>query len=132
MRVNKDTKIYGSFSSNPGNLGCEFHNRGFKKLGINAIYKSFKVLNLLKGFEATRTLDIKGAGISMPFKQDVLKYADVIDHVVEEIGASNTVVQDAGIIHAYNTDWLAADEMLKDKEGSCFILGDGGCLQAAR
>ena len=39
--IDKDTKIYGSFSNNPGNNGCKFFNAQFKKEGINAIYKSF-------------------------------------------------------------------------------------------
>lgn len=134
MKVNKDTKIYGSFSGNPGNTGCEFHNRGFEELGINAIYKSFKVLNLFKGFEAMRTLDIKGAGISMPLKTEVLKYADILDPIVEEIGAANTVLHTGpnGSIRAYNTDWLACRAILEDKKGPCFILGDGGFSKAAQ
>ena len=29
--INKDTQLYGSFSDNPGNNGCNFFNKGFKK-----------------------------------------------------------------------------------------------------
>ena len=39
--INKETKIYCSFSSNPGNNGCIFFNSEFKELNMNAIYKSF-------------------------------------------------------------------------------------------
>ena len=39
--INKDTEIYCSFSSNPGNNGCVFFNKVFKKKNIDAIYKSF-------------------------------------------------------------------------------------------
>ena len=39
--INKETEIYCSFSSNPGNNGCIFFNSEFKELNMNAIYKSF-------------------------------------------------------------------------------------------
>ena len=41
MLINKDTEIYCSFSSNPGNNGCNFFNDKFVSNNINAIYKSF-------------------------------------------------------------------------------------------
>ena len=31
IMINKDTQLYGSFSDNPGNNGCNFFNKGFKK-----------------------------------------------------------------------------------------------------
>ena len=37
MLINKDTKIFCSFSSNPGNNGCEFFNTKFQENNINAI-----------------------------------------------------------------------------------------------
>ena len=44
--INKDTKIYGSFSNNPGNNGCKFFNKKFQENNINAIYKSFYSNNI--------------------------------------------------------------------------------------
>ena len=44
--INKDTKIYCSFSENAGNKGCQFFNPAFFKYNINAIYKSFSVNNI--------------------------------------------------------------------------------------
>ena len=44
--INKDTKIYCSFSSNPGNNGCIYFNTKFQQNNINAIYKS-KLTSLL-------------------------------------------------------------------------------------
>ena len=46
--INKDTKLYGSFSDKPGNNGCMFFNKGFKKHKIDAIYKSFYSTNIKK------------------------------------------------------------------------------------
>ena len=54
--INKDTKIYGSFSSTPGNNGCLFFNEKFNEDKINAIYKSFYSNDIKKSIEAAKTL----------------------------------------------------------------------------
>jgi len=35
--INKDTKLYGSFSESPGNNGCVFFNTAFERYIINVI-----------------------------------------------------------------------------------------------
>ena len=76
MLVNKDTKIFCSFSNNPGNNGCVFFNNKFQENNINAIYKSFYSDNIEKSIEAVKTLNISGFAISMPFKVETLNYID--------------------------------------------------------
>jgi len=132
MKINKDTQLYCSFSSNPGNLGCEFHNRGFEILGINAIYKSIKVDGIGRAIEAMRTFNILGAGVSMPFKVDALKYVDVISDEAKDIGATNTLVNQDGTITAYNTDYTAAKVAISAFEGDLHILGNGGYSKAVQ
>ena len=84
MLINKDTKIYCSFSSNPGNNGCEFFNNKFQDQNINAIYKSFYSDNIEDSIKAVKTLDIKGFAISMPFKVEVLNYVDELSQFKNE------------------------------------------------
>lgn len=129
--VNKDTKIYCSFSSNPGNNGCLFFNKKFEENNINAIYKSFYSNDIKKSVEAVRTLGISGFAVSMPFKFEVIQFVDEIDPVVREIGAANTVTNVGGILKAYNTDWIGAREMIKDLD-SLTILGNGGFSKAVQ
>lgn len=137
VNINKDTAIYGSFSQEPGNFGCEFHNKGFQVLRINAIYKSFKIFNIRHALDAMRTLDIKGAAVSMPHKVDVVKFVDEISPEVEVIGAANTLVQDVdrnGSIKALNTDYIAAREYLAALHTTAHlhILGNGGYSKAVQ
>ena len=94
--INKDTKIYGSFSNNPGNNGCSFFNKKFKENNINAIYKSFYSDDIKKSVDAVKTLDIKGFAVSMPFKVEIIKYLDKKDKTVDIIGACNTVINNKG------------------------------------
>lgn len=133
VSINKDTKIFGSFSREPGNWGCQFHNRGFQSLEVNAIYRSFSVRSIERAIEAMRTLGISGVGISMPFKQEVTKWVDVNTTCVQEIGAANTLVNDGTIITAYNTDWLAAKRVLRGhKHDLVYVLGKGGYSKAVQ
>jgi len=126
--VNKDTKLYGSFSSNPGNNGCIFFNTRFQQEGINAIYKSFYSDNILSSVIAAKILKFKGFAVSMPFKAEVLKHVDEVDFAAKIIGAANTVVNKDGFLKAYNTDWMGVYNYLSllTKPEQLYILGNGG------
>lgn len=136
--INKDTKIYGSFSNNPGNNGCKFFNKKFQENNINAIYKSFYSNNIKKSIEAVKSLDIKGFAISMPFKIEILKYLDEVDKAVNVIGACNTVINNKGKLKGYNTDWVGVLNFIKTNEDpirvaqqdKINIIGNGGFSKA--
>ena len=129
--IDKDTKIYCSFSSNPGNNGCVFFNEAFKEKNINAIYKSFYSNNIYESVKAVKSLDIKGFAVSMPFKIDVLDYVDEQDDSTITIGSANTIVNDNGWLKAYNTDYLGVMEYLKTLSiNHLYILGSGGFSKA--
>lgn len=130
MYINKDTKIYGSFSSNPGNNGCLFFNKKFEENNINAIYKSFYSNNIQKSVEAVKTLGIFGFAVSMPFKIDILKYVDEIDEASQIIGAANTITNTNGYLKAYNTDWIGVSKYILESINFLTILGDGGFSKA--
>lgn len=131
MQINKDTKIYGSFSSNPGNNGCLFFNKKFQENNINAIYKSFYSDNIQKSIEAVKILGISGFAVSMPFKNEILKYVDEIDPSVSLIGAANTVTNNDGYLKAYNTDWVGVYNYLQPYHYDfIYILGNGGFSKA--
>lgn len=132
MLINKDTKIFCSFSNNPGNNGCVFFNNKFQGYGINAIYKSFYSDNIEKSIEAVKTLNISGFAVSMPFKVEVLKYVDYIDEAAEKIGAANTIINNNGYLKAYNTDWLGVKKFISNQLDFITILGNGGFSKAVQ
>lgn len=129
--INKDTRIYGSFSSNPGNNGCTYFNSRFQREGVNAIYKSFYSDDITASVAAARRLSFSGFAISMPFKQQILDLVDETDHAVKIIGAANTVVDKNGYLHAYNTDWIGVYNFFKDVNLERInIIGTGGFAKA--
>lgn len=144
MTINKDTKLYGSFSNNPGNNGCIFFNTEFEKHGINAIYKSFFSNDIQKLMTSVRHLNFSGFALSMPFKTEIVNYTllasglsvflDEIDPTAKEIGAVNTVINNNGVLIGYNTDWIGVKKyfMANNINGHVTILGNGGFSKAVQ
>jgi len=127
LQINKDTKIYGSFSSNPGNNGTFFFNHAFQKHNINAIYKSFYSDNLKNTITSVKSLGFCGFAISMPFKIEILEYLDDIEETALEIGSVNTVIISNKKLKGYNTDYYGVKEYFKQYDfNKINILGNGG------
>lgn len=127
--IDKDTKIYCSFSINPGNNGCIFFNNAFKEKNINAIYKSFYSNNIKNSIDAVKALNISGFAISMPFKVETLNYVDEVSNEVQKIGACNTVLNNNGRLTAYNTDYSGVRSYIQNLHldiDFLYILGNGG------
>lgn len=125
--INKDTKIYGSFSNNPGNNGCYFFNSKFKEDNINAIYKSFYSINIDETIRAVKHLNFSGFALSMPLKVEVLKHLDIIDSPAYKIQAVNTVINFNDKLYGYNTDWVGVYNYFLDKNlKHVNIIGNGG------
>ena len=135
MKINKDTKIYGSFSSNPGNNGCTFFNNAFTENNIDAIYKSFYSTNAKKLIKSVKHLNFSGFALSMPLKIDIMKYLDDIDESALKIGAVNTVINQNNKYVGYNTDWIGVKQYFElsiPNDNHITILGNGGFSKAVQ
>ena len=129
--INKDTLLFGSFSDNPGNNGCMFFNKGFKKHKIDAIYKSFYSTEIKKTIGSVKHLGFSGFALSMPLKTQVIPYLDVLSESVKSIGAANTVLVKNDLLWGYNTDYVGVYEFFKDKDLKFVsIIGNGGFSKA--
>ena len=132
--IDKDTLLFGSFAQKAGSTGCVVHNAGLLYAGINAVYKPFAVEDISAAFEAAKTLGFSGFSVSRPFKVAACLRADRIDPIAELIGATNTILLRDGKFEAYNTDYLAAQEVLQnylhDGQKDLVILGNGGYASA--
>lgn len=71
-----------------------------------------------------------GINVTIPYKQDVIKYLDCIDDDAKNINAVNTIKNVEGKLFGYNTDNLGFESMLKYYEvnvsdKNVLILGTG-------
>lgn len=130
--INKDTKLFGSFSNNPGNNGCTFFNSKFSEDGINAIYKSFYSDNIKETIQSVKHLKFSGFAVSSPFKTSILDYVDDVDESASKIDAANTIIIKNGRLIAYNTDYVGVSKFFKNKNISHInLIGMGGFGKAA-
>jgi shikimate dehydrogenase len=133
--ITKDTTLCLSLSGRPGNTGTRFHNYLYDELGLDFIYKAFTTTDIRAAVAGIRALGIRGAAISMPWKEDVLELVDEVDPSAAAIESVNTIVNTDGRLVAYNTDYLALASLLQthrvDSEDPAVVLGSGGMAKAA-
>ena len=132
--VDSNTDLYCIFG-NPvkHSKSPEIQNAWFKQYQINAVYTAFEVNNIANAINAMKILNIKGASITIPFKESVMECLDHIDDNAVKIGAVNTVINQNGKLTGFNTDFKAAIEPLKSfgiKNKTVCIIGAGGAAQA--
>ena len=81
-----------------------------------------------------KTLNMKGASVTLPHKIEVMKYLDRMDAMAEKIGAVNTILNQDGVLTGYNSDAMGAVSALTERrylENQCVaIVGDGGAARA--
>ncbi len=73
----------------------------------------------------------KGINVTIPYKQTVIPFLDVISPEAEKIGAVNTIVVRDGKLYGYNTDYFGFAYMLEKSKiqgngKKCLVLGNGG------
>ncbi len=113
------------------------HNAAFREVGIDYLYVPFRVKKeeLGKAIEGMRALNIKGLNVTIPHKVDVLQFLDELDHLAEQIGAVNTIVNDDGVLRGYNTDGAGFLQALLERGiepagKNVVIMGAGGASRA--
>lgn len=119
-------------------LSPVIHNAGYKALGIDGkfVYVARDVSpDQISDFvNEVRSAGIRGVSCTMPHKEIIMPFLDEIGPIAEAIGAVNTVVNNKGRLHGYNTDWIGAVEPLKAvtslKGKKVALIGAGGTARA--
>lgn len=140
MMINSSTELYGIFGHPvKHSFSPAMHNAAFKELGINSVYLAFDILPEILEYAvgSIRHLGIKGINVTIPHKQNIMKYLDEISPEARHAGAVNTVKNTGGYLYGHNTDVggflkaLEADLKLKDFTGrSVLLIGAGGAARA--
>jgi len=132
--LNKDMTLCISLSARPSNNGTRFHNFLYEALELNWIYKAFAPTDLDQAIAGVRGLGIRGCAISMPYKEDVIALVDRMDDSATAIDSVNTIVNDDGVLTAYNTDYSAIAQLIErnalDPSSTVLLRGSGGMAKA--
>jgi 3-dehydroquinate dehydratase/shikimate dehydrogenase len=131
--IGAGTKVYGVVASPVAHsMSPAVHNAAFEKTGhdgvylpllVNAGYESFKAF--MESFVPFPGLDLSGLSVTLPHKENALRYLQEKDAEVEElaarIGAVNTIVIDHSggepKLAGRNTDYAAILDSITDKMG---------------
>ncbi|OIH84769.1 shikimate 5-dehydrogenase [Arthrobacter sp. UCD-GKA] len=123
-----------SLAARPSNNGTLFHNHLYDQLGLNWIYKAFAPTDLAQAISGVRGLGLRGAAVSMPYKEAVIPLVDHLAPSAAAIKSVNTIVNDNGILTAHNTDYSAVVELLSIHNVSpalrTVVRGSGGMAKA--
>jgi 3-dehydroquinate dehydratase/shikimate dehydrogenase len=136
--LDKDSKIYGilgypllATSSPP------FFNHIFDIENQNAVYIPFPSEEAEPFIKFAEELNILGASVTFPHKENVTRYLTEPSEKVSAIGACNTMVRASGGWHGYNADAQGFSDSLlnfigkKDLRGKRItIVGAGGVSRA--
>ncbi|MHB9097020.1 MAG: shikimate dehydrogenase [Syntrophales bacterium] len=111
------------------------HEAAFARMGIAAVYTACRVKDAAEVVRRIREGGIRGASITIPFKEKVIALLDEVDRNASAIGAVNTIVNRGGRLTGCNTD---APGFLRDlgewtaiREKTFIVLGAGGAARAA-
>ena len=113
------------------------HNISFDLLNLNYIYLPFDVTisNLKTALKGMVALGIKGFNVTLPLKEKIGQYLHDISDEASIVGAVNTVVNEGGKLHGYNTDVHGIIETLNPyKEQiagqAVTVIGAGGAARS--
>ena len=137
-RFSKAAKIYGVVADPVRHsISPAVHNRAFQARRLDAVYLPFLVhpQQLKDFFSLADSLPVAGFSVTIPHKQKVLRYLDIVDPLARRIGAVNTVWKKAGKWRGTNTDADAVSNSLRRHirlaKSSVLIAGNGGAARSA-
>jgi 3-dehydroquinate dehydratase/shikimate dehydrogenase len=137
-KFSRAAKIYGVIADPVRHsISPAVHNRAFQALRLDAVYLPFLVLpaQLKDFFVLAEGLPVAGFSVTIPHKQKILRYLDIVDPLARRIGAVNTVWKKAGKWRGANTDAAAVTvplaRHLRLPKSSVLLVGNGGAARSA-
>jgi 3-dehydroquinate dehydratase/shikimate dehydrogenase len=137
-KLTKGPRIYGVIADPVRHsVSPVVHNRAFHARRMDAVYLPLLVAppHLRDFFLMAGALPISGFSVTIPHKQKIIRYLDVVDPLARRIGAVNTVWRKGGKWRGTNTDVAGVLEPLSKHvrigKTSVLIVGNGGAARGA-
>ncbi|MGH9667363.1 MAG: shikimate dehydrogenase [Bryobacteraceae bacterium] len=137
-RFSRSAKIYGVIADPVRHsISPAVHNRAFQARRVDAVYLPFLVHppHLKDFLTMAEKLPVAGFSVTIPHKQKILRYLDIVDPLARRIGAVNTVWRKAGRWRGANTDVDGITGPLKRlmrlPKASVLLVGNGGAARGA-
>ena len=115
----------------------KYFSEKFKKENLDCTYSNFDIKNISLIESILQKNGISGYNVTIPYKQEIIKFLDEIDEVAKAIGAVNTIKKIDNKNIGFNTDCIGFEKSLiplieNKKPDSALILGGGGASKAVK
>src|SRR6266404_897428 len=137
-KFTRDARIYGVIADPVRHsISPAVHNRAFQARRTDAVYLPFLVKPAqLKDFLVlAEKTPLAGFSVTIPHKQKILRYLDLVDPLARRIGAVNTVWRKAGKWRGTNTDaegiTVPLARRVRLAKASVLVVGNGGAARGA-
>lgn len=118
-------------------LSPKLHNEAIARFGAGALYMPLAARDVADFVQFARSLPLKGASVTVPFKEAIVPHCVALDDEARALGAVNTVTLDEkGSLRGANTDargFMAdLEAQFGDVQPGCrfLALGAGGAARA--
>ena len=139
MRDRKPSKVVGLIGYPLGHtISPAFQQAAFDYHSLPIVYEAWETPpdSLGAALDRVRRSDCLGMNVTIPHKEAIVPRLDSVDDWASQIGAVNTVVNDGGRLHGYNTDAAGFLRALRERgsfevSGKRVVLvGAGGVARA--
>jgi shikimate dehydrogenase len=119
----------------------KYFNQKFKDENIsNCEYRLFPINNINQLESIINDKNILGLNVTIPYKEQIIKYLDKIDDVANDVGAVNTIKIEhkdgKTLLIGFNTDIYGFEKtlipILNKSHKKALILGTGGAAKAVK
>ena len=115
----------------------KYFSEKFKKENLDCTYSNFDIENISLIKSILQKNGISGYNVTIPYKQEIIKFLDEIDEVAKAIGAVNTIKKIDNKNIGFNTDCIGFEKSFlplieNKKPDSALILGGGGASKAVK
>lgn len=108
-----------------------------EKAGVKGTYEPFVISpgKLGEAVKEIRILNIAGANVTTPYKEEIIQHLDELSEGATIIGSINTIVRKGDKLKGYNTNAIGFMDALKDAGidmagKSALVFGTGGAARA--
>lgn len=135
--LNAKTALYGLIGDPvEHSWGHLYHNSIFANRRLNAVYVKMVVQpeELSHFFSLAKEIGFQGLSVTMPLKEKVISFLDLIDTKAKQMGAVNTLLLKKEGIFGLNTDAVGALDAIETRGSvngkKIVLLGAGGAARA--
>ena len=130
-------KVFGLIGYPLGHsFSKDYFTKKFSRQKItDSIYKNFEMASLDSFTETIQEeKNLIGLNVTIPYKENIIRYLDKVDSVAKEIGSVNVIKVIDNKLIGFNSDYLgfkiSLEEWLPNRKFNALVLGSGGSSNA--